>query len=246
MAQKAAKPPDIWGLDFNPIWPFWNTIAGTAGFRFLNPEGTKFQMESEPAVWATEFVNDLINKHRLAPKVGDLKEELFIPGKTVFELQGPYRMPNLRQANAPFVPIHLPIKTQRYAPNGGQNVSVFKQANKDLEAAAAKFAMWMASPASQVFVILATGGTDLPVSKSALEHPDLKAYAAKDKEYAVFLGELVYGDRIVPLPSGLGVYNKIQEILQEIWKGNKDVKGGLAEAQKIAQAQLDEDLKKAG
>jgi len=244
MAQKAAKPPEIWGLDWITHFTYWHGVAGTAGFTPLNPDGTKFLLDSEPAVWATTFINDLINKHKLAPRPGDIKEEQFKDGKTVFELQGPFRMPRLRNEwKLPFGVVHLPVKTKRFAPAGGQNVAVFKLKNKDQEAAAAKLAMWMGSPATQVFVILNSGGTDIPVSKSAMEHPDLKAHAAKDKEYGIFLAEVPYMGREPGLPSGYKVFSKAGERLNEIFLGKVDVKTGMDTLQKEAQVQLEEDLK---
>ena len=50
---------------------------------------------------------------------------------TVFEIQGPYRIPVLRLNKAPdFLTVHMPVhpvKKQVFAANGGHNLIIFKE-----------------------------------------------------------------------------------------------------------------------
>ena len=141
------------------------------------------------------MISDWMNAYQLAPYKDNWEGELFHDGKTVFESQGPYRLPTLRQRGDVFKVIHTPIQTKRHAPNGGQNVAVFHQNNADLLDAALIFAQYAVSADAQVFVIRASGGTNLPVSKSVLEHEGYKGLIAADPDYAAFAAELPYGGR---------------------------------------------------
>ena len=97
-AQKAANPPDVWGWDYHPrSLSRWDQVGGSAGFTWLNEDQTRWNFDSDEAIWATQMISDWMNAYQLAPYRDEWGGELFHDGKTVFESQGPYRLPPPRR-----------------------------------------------------------------------------------------------------------------------------------------------------
>ena len=249
MAQKAANPPEVWGWDYHPrSITRWDQVAGSAGFKWLNEEQTRWNFDSDEAIWATQMISDWMNAYQLAPYKDEWGGELFHDGKTVFESQGPYRLPTLRKRGDVFKAIHTPIQTKRHAPNGGQNIAVFVQANADILDAGLRFAQYAVSADAQVFVITASGGTNLPVSKSVLNHEGYQGLIANDPDYATFAAELPNGGRYPGLPSGYGGFQGqlFSEGFHKVWRGELTAEEGMKVIQDIAQVQLEADIARMG
>ena len=110
------------------------------------------------------------------------------------------------------------------------------------------FAQYAVSADAQVFVITASGGTNLPVSKSVLEHEGYKGLIAADPEYATFAAELPYGGRYPGLPSGYGGFQGqlFSEGFHKVWRGELTAEEGMKVVQDIAQVQLEADIARMG
>jgi ABC-type glycerol-3-phosphate transport system substrate-binding protein len=144
--------------------------------------------------------------------------------------------------------IHTPIQSKRHAPNGGQNVAVFNQTDANILDASLRFAQYAVSADAQVFVIRASGGTNLPVSKSVLNHEGYQGLIADDPDYATFAAELPNGGRYPGLPSGYGGFQGelFSEGFHKVWRGELTAEEGMKVIQGIAQVQLEADLARMG
>ena len=115
-ARKAMAPPDVWGLDLNWSYVFWAMWVGAAGGRPLTRDNRRLTLTTPPVLEATTFMLDLV-RSGIAPP--ESSPELFVKGQTVFEHQGSYRLATLRQNNATFGVVHMPLKTEVFVSSSG-------------------------------------------------------------------------------------------------------------------------------
>ena len=166
---------------------------------------------------------------------------------TVFEVQGPYRLPTFRETKARepltiHVPVH-PVKKQIHAVNGGHSLLVFKDAPVQQRTAAAQVAKWMNAPHAQAQMGIRNF---IPVSKSVTNDPALQAYVKTDPAFQGFLDLAPYGWRWPSLPSYERISKAIQDSVDAIMRQEIGPKAGLEKAQREAQALLDEDVRLMG
>jgi sn-glycerol 3-phosphate transport system substrate-binding protein len=240
LVQKGNKPPDRWGYDTD--WGDWSGWLGSAGGHPISDDGQKVTMTTPEAQDALTYRANLAKIGVTPPKAAG---ELFNKTKgtgVVFEYQGPYRIPTLRQNGVTdFAVVPLPIKKTAFAGNGGHAMVVFKGVPADRKHAAAQVAMWMNAPHAQAQMCI--HATSLPVSKMALQSKELQDYLGTDPQFKGFVDLAPYGWRWPALPSYPKISAAIQSAVNDIYTGKASVQDGLTKGQQDAQVLLDQDLK---
>ena|GEM_PF-574031 len=251
-ANKAAKPPTIWGLDLGRYggwaqYTFWANLGASNGFKLLSDDGTKVQFDSPEAREITQWHVDLINNYHLAPPDEKFGKELLATAETAFEQQGSFRMPLLRQKNVNFGVVANPVspKTkQRYADGGGHSLAVMHTANSDRIAAAATFARYFSGTEGQLTMALT--GTMFPINRAAQQDKSYQDYLAKDPQYKVFADELPNTGRAPAMPSFDKFMTTLGQALLDAYALKKDVSAAHVAAQPVLQSILDDDLRQSG
>ena len=242
MATKFVRP-DMTVLSMN--WVFWANWLRTTGATPVSADSKKITVDTAEGLQVMDLLQGFI-KNGLMPADGKTETYREAKNDTVFELQGPYRIPTLRQNNAPdFGVIHLPVhpqKRQIVTNNGGHNMAIFKEVPVDRRHGAAMVVKWMNEPHAQAQMCIQA--TSLPVSKAALASKELQDYLKTDPQFKGFVDLAPYGWRWPALPSLPKINTALNGNVSKILKQEVGVKDGLATAQREAQLLLDEDVKR--
>ncbi len=240
--------PDI--VPLSMAWAgTWRHWLGTMGGGLITKDFKKITADTPEMLEVMQFYLDLL-KRGIILKTPDGQGALFetyllARNDTVFEVQGPYRMPALDQKGVPpyltiHVPVH-PVKKQLAAGNGGWNVVVFKDAPLERRKAALEVAKWMNAPYAQTQFCIRS--INIPVSKATLESKEFQEYARANPAFKGFADLAPYGWRWPALPS----YAKISKVADDgvvaIMREEVGAKAGLARIQQEAQTMLDDDLR---
>lgn len=241
-ASAKASKPDRVVLSMN--WGFWLLLLRTTGGSPISADAKKMTIDTPELLETIEFMQGMI-KAGYAPADGKTETYREAKNDTVFELQGPYRIPTLRQANAPaFGVIHAPVNPRKKiiaTTNGGHNVVIFKETSAERRAASAQLARWLNAPHAQAQMCIKA--TSLPVSKAAFGSKELQDYVKTDVEMKGFIDLAPNGWRWPALPSWPKLNKAVQDAVNAILKNEISPRDGLAKAQRDAQALLDVDVK---
>jgi ABC-type glycerol-3-phosphate transport system substrate-binding protein len=230
----------------------WGTYIhwlGTTGSRVISKDNKTITFDTPEMLQVAEHLLDML-KRGIFQKTPDGKGALFETYKlakndTVFEMQGPYRIPVLRQAKAPdFLTIHTPVhpvKKQVFSSNGGHNMIIFKDIPPEKRQAAAQVAKWMNGPHAQAQICIKSNS--IPVSKAAAESKELQDYLKTDAAFKGFVDLAGLGWRWPTLPSYAKISGALGTMVTNIMLEQTSPKAGLAAAQKEAQGYLDDDVK---
>jgi multiple sugar transport system substrate-binding protein len=239
--------PDLLPLSLG--WGAYGHYLRTTGASVITKDAKKITVDTPEMLQVMELFLDYLKSGiaKLTPDGKTGLNETYRQAKndTVFEVQGPYRIPTLRQANAPdFLTIHIPVhpgKRQIAANNGGHNMIVLKEVPVERRRAAALVAKWMNAPHAQAQMCIRA--TSIPVSKGAMESRELQDYLKTDAPFKGFVDLAPYGWRWPALPSYGKITTTIQDNVDAILRQEIGVKAGLAKAQQEAQLLLDEDVR---
>jgi multiple sugar transport system substrate-binding protein len=247
VAQRFVRP-DI--VPLSMAWAgTWRHWLGTMGGRIISKDNRKITADTPEMLEVMELDLDLL-KRGIALKAADGKSALFetyqlAKNDTVFEVQGPYRIPTMRQKNAPpFGTIHMPVhpvKKQVFAGNGGWNMAVFKEVPAERRHAAALVAQWNNAPLAQSKFCIQS--INIPVSKATLESKEFQDYSKANPDFKGFADLAPNGWRWPALPSYAKINAAVDNGVQAIIRQDIGVKAGLTKLQQEAQTLLDEDLK---
>lgn len=240
LAQKGNKPPDRWGYDWN--WVLWNDWLGSAGGHPISTDGQKITMTTPEAQDTLTYLANLLKIGVTPPKsMGELFNTTKATG-VVFETQGPYRLPTLRQNKITDIAVvPTPIKKTAFASNGGHNVSVFQGIPANHKQAAARVTMWLNAPHAQAQMCIQA--TSLPVSNAAFQSKELQDYLKTDPQLKGFVDLAPHGWRWPALPSYAKIAGALNLAVSTILTGKVSVQDGLTQGQQAAQVLLDQDLK---
>lgn len=246
MASRFVRP-DV--ISYSNAWSTYGHYLRTAGGLLISKDARKMQVDTPEMLEVMEHFLDLLNSRIMQPnadgKAGLSETYRSAKNDTVFESQGPYRIPTLRQVNAPdFGVIHIPIHPQKKAiaaSNGGHSMIVFKDVPVERRAASAQVAKWMNAPHAQAQMCIKA--TSIPVSKAAMESKELQEYLKTDLPFKGFVDLAPFGWRWPPLPSYGKIIPAIQTNLDAIMRKEQGIKAALSNAQREAQLILDEDVK---
>ena len=245
IAKRASRPPDVWGLDKAWQASQWTIWAGSNGATMFNKEKTKVTLTQPESVAALEFLANMTHGLGLIPPedIG----ELLVKGQTVFEPQGPYRMPVLREAGARFEPILPPRGPQKpTAFNWGSmySVIVLKSSDAAKQRAAAIAALGALGDDAQVTMCKIHLG--LPASKSALDSAPYQQVLTADKQMKTF-ADMFSTCWILPaVPSFAQMDTLRNTMMTQVYRRQESIRNALGEAERQAQLLLDADLAKAG
>jgi ABC-type glycerol-3-phosphate transport system substrate-binding protein len=242
--------PDV--IPYSNAWGTYGHYLRTTGGLIISKDAKKMQVDTPEMLQVMEHFLDLLNSRIMqtnpAGTAGLSETYRNAKNDTVFESQGPYRIPTLRQANAPdFGVIHIPVHPQKKAiaaSNGGHSMIVFKDVSVERRAAAAQVAKWMNGPQAQAQMCIRA--TSIPVSKAAMEAKELLEYLKTDAPFKGFVDLAPYGWRWPPLPSWGRIVPAIQTNLDAIMRKEIGIKAGLTKAQQESQLLLDEDVRLMG
>ena len=247
MAQKFVRPEMVpLSMAWAGTWRHW---LGTMGARIISKDNRKITADTPEMLEVMELDLDLL-KRGIALKTPDGKGALFetyqlAKNDTAFEVQGPYRIPTMRQKNAPpFMTIHIPVhpvKKQIMAGNGGWNMAIFKEAPVERRHAASLVAQWTNAPHAQAQFCIQS--INIPVSKATLESKVFQDYTKAEPAFKGFADLAPYGWRWPALPSYAKINAAVDTTVQTIIRQEIGIKAGLAQIQREAQTLLDEDLK---
>ncbi len=227
----------------------WRHWLGTMGARIISRDSKKITADTPEMLEVMQLYLDLL-KRGIILKTPDGQNALFetyqqAKNDTVFEVQGPYRIPTLDQKGVPpyltvHVPVH-PVKKQLSAGNGGWSVVVFKDIPVERRRAAASVGMWMNSPGPQTQFCIRS--INIPVSKATLESKEFQEYSRNNPAFKGFADLAPYGWRWPALPS----YAKINKVADDgvisIMREEIGARAGLTKMQQEAQTLLDDDLR---
>jgi multiple sugar transport system substrate-binding protein len=245
-AQKLLKPGIV---TLSMAWAgTWNHWLGTTGQRPISKDVKKITFDTPEMLQVMEMYLDFL-KRGIIQKTADGKGALFetyrdAKNDTVYEVQGPYRIPVIRQNKGPdFGTVHIPVNPttkQVFASNGGHNLIVFKDVPTQKRAAAAQVAKWLNAPHAQAQMCI--NATSIPVSRSVGDTKELQDYLKTDAAFKGFVDLAPNGWRWPTLPS----FSKISPILDgavtSIMLEQMGAKAALADAQQKAQQLLDADV----
>lgn len=241
---KASNPPEYWGFTYGAGSLNFLIFYGMAGGQLMNPEQTKWAVDNAVGRDTMQWLYDLAWKRQVvpAPPPGELMRKG--EGKVAFDISGNFRLPRLRQAGVDAGAAPMPVNKVPYTMAHGAAYPVFKVANKDVQHAAARFAMWQNSPSFQVGFV--AGARNLPVSKAALAHPDYQKVVAEDPAFKAFTDQTGFAWRVPTYPSGRRSEVAMSEFLKKGLLNEIGLNEALSEGQRAAQIVLDNDLKQYG
>lgn len=239
--------PDV--IPYSNAWGTYGHYIRTTGSRIISKDVKLMQVDTPEMLQVMEHFIDLLKSNIMKlsadGKTGLSETYRQAKNDTVFESQGPYRIPTLRQANSPdFGVIHIPVHPQKKeiaASNGGHNMIVMKDVPVERRAAAAQAVRWMNAPHAQAQMCIKA--TSIPVSKGTMESKELVDYLKTDLPFKGFVDLAPYGWRWPALPSFGKITAAIQTNIDAIMRQEVGIKAGLTQAQKEAQLLLDDDIK---
>ena len=245
-AQKFVKPGII---PFSMAWGSYVYWLGTMGSRAISKDAKTITFDTPEMLQVVEHMQDL-QKRGITLKTADGKAGLdeqyrLAKNDTVFEFQGPYRIPVLRDQKAPdFQTIHMPVhpvKKQVFAANGGHNMMIFKEIPPERRAAAAQVAKWMNAPHAQAQMCIKA--TSIPVSKGVAESKEMQDYLKTDAPFKGFVDLAGNGWRWPTLPNWTNITGALTTAITAIMTEQTSPKSGLADGQQKAQQFLNDDVK---
>jgi maltose-binding protein MalE len=172
--------------------------------------------------------------------------ELVVKGQTVFEPNGPYRMPIWRDAGIKFQPILPPRGPNKpTAHNWGSMYSLIVLKSTDEAKQRATTIAALGALADDAQVPMCKIHLGWPASKSALASAPYQALLAADKEMKAF-ADMYSSCWILPaIPSFAAIDTLRGTMMTKIYKRQDSIKNALLDAETQGQRLLDEDLARA-
>ena len=241
IAKRAARPPDVWGLDLAWDTTNWQIWAGSNGARFINKEQTRITYTQPESLNAVEFLSKLTHGLGLVPL--EPAGELLVKGQTVFERQGPYRMPVLRDAGVRFEPILMPRGPDKPTPYNLASMYsflFFKSADPARRRAALQVALGCLADGPQTAMCRIHLG--MPVSRGAQQSDAFQQYLAQDKQMKTFAEMMPAVDVYPAVPSLEQMWTLRTEAMVKVYRRQDNARNAMLECEQQTQRLLDQDL----
>jgi ABC-type glycerol-3-phosphate transport system substrate-binding protein len=241
IARRAARPPDVWGLDIGWDNTGFEKWTGSNGVRTVDKDQTKVSFVQPAAVEAIEFLANLTHGLQLVPPTS--QGELLIKGQTVFEPQGAYRMPVLREAGVRFEPIDFPRGPQHkaapYKLGSMYSFIVFKSSDPAKQQAAARVALGCLMDDAQTAMCKVHLG--LPATTTAADSSAYKQYLAQDRQMKAFV-DMSPSFQVRPsFPSVEEMWKNVDQAMGKVYRREDSIRNALLEAERQTQRLLDAD-----
>ncbi|MBI1218235.1 MAG: extracellular solute-binding protein [Rhodobacteraceae bacterium] len=232
-----------WGVRIPTAgFPYWlyQGLAIPNDANLASADGTKVFFDTPQAIEAAQFMLDLTTKDKvMEPGTLDwgATPKAFFEGNSAIIWTTTGNLTNITQ-NAPF-PFgvgYLPAKKHFGAPTGGGNWYLFKQSTDEQKKAAVDFVEWMTAPDQAAKWTMATG--------YVAPRPDdwdtqaLKDYVVKVPGALVARNQLEYAGPELTVDQNVAITQYLNDALEAIMSGQKDVASAMHEAQSKAVAAL--------
>src|SRR5215204_4871809 len=232
-----------WGVQIpSSGFPYWlfQGLTTPAGAILMNPEGDRTFYDKPEVVEALQYWVDLSRKHRVHPpgivEWGTTPRDFF-ERKVAMMWTTTVNLTNVRSnAKFPFGVAMLPAQRRRGSPTGGGNFYIFKQASREQQAAALKFAQWMTSPERAAQWGIDTGY--VAVRPDAWETPAMKKYVEGFPAAAVARDQLPHAVAELSTHDNQRVTKALNDGLQAALTGAKPADRAMKDAQAEAERLL--------
>jgi sn-glycerol 3-phosphate transport system substrate-binding protein len=199
-------------------WYFQGGVYSYGGL--ISDEDFAIHLTEEPAVKLATLWQDMVFKDKTAMPSTTHNDLLNRQVAMVFGSTG--SMGNLlSRADFQVIPAFMPAGTQNLVPVGG-SVLAMTSTDKWRQQGAWEFMKFMTGAESNAKIVINTGY--LPVSYSAVEHPDITAYFDANPERAVAIEQLPYTRpqaSVISLGKGTEI---LRQMVEKLLIGNMDVK----------------------
>jgi ABC-type glycerol-3-phosphate transport system substrate-binding protein len=247
IAKRAAKPPDVWGLSVGWRSSGYTTWAASNGTSWLSKDGTKISFTHPEGMAGVELLTRLTNGLKLMPLGANQKSagELIVKGQTVFEPNGPYRLPVWKQAGVTRVE-GVPFPRGPHKPttyNWGTLYSfiVFKSSDPAKQRASVQAALGALADDAQAAHAVSDYG--LPVTKTGKEAPAYRQYVAQEPLMKQF-ADMFPSCQVDPAIPSQGEMRAIMDTtMLKIYDQQEGARNALLGAEREIQALHDADLK---
>jgi ABC-type glycerol-3-phosphate transport system substrate-binding protein len=223
----------------------WHLFGGTNGSGFLSEDGTKVTITSPEAVETTQWLVDLVQRHRIATteRVSAQIEVHFQTGQGLFEAQGSYRIPLWRQSQLDFGVLPMPVKKTPSTYSASHYGGVFKQANEDRVIGAIKLLLWATKPSVNARFCREDGWN--PMFGATARDPLITRWIAEDPMQKVFVDVTPTARNVAVLPNQSAFYAPFNNAFRAMFAGQMGVSEGLTTAARQMQVVLDDVLSRA-
>jgi ABC-type glycerol-3-phosphate transport system substrate-binding protein len=239
LSKKAARPPDLWGMDVGWRSSGWQMFAGSNGTSWINKDRTKVQFTQPESVAGVDFLQRFTFGLGLMPPGADQKTagELMGVGKTVFEPQGPYRVPIFRANGVTRLgAVTWPRGPQKPTTfNWGTLYSsfVFRSTDPAKERATVQAAVAALSDDAQM--AHATTDLGMPVTKTGKDGAEYQKFLAGEPIVKQFVDMFPSCDVWPAIPSGDEMRQIMDRTMLEIYQQKTAPKAGMEAAERELQ-----------
>ena len=253
------SPPKTWDQLRSAARRIAALGGGVQGFEIYTQPGEGLTWQLQPYIW--QAGGDFLNRRYTGPAfnnaagrkalnflVGLIRTDhvteagqwgAFDKGQAGMRIDGSWMVGIYRdQAPFSFGTAMIPIPAGgRHATNmGGEQIFVFKGGSAAQRAAAAKFALWLASTPVQVQWDIRTNF--MPVRASVARAKALKAYVGREPRLKPFVNQQKYARARPPIPQYPAVSDAFSKAIEPAFYGRVSVNQALANAARAVSAAL--------
>lgn len=222
----------VYGIDFYHWGWLFEAWIGQNGGRILADDFSEFIFNSEEAVEAMEFVQDMVHKHGVATFNSSsegydmfFSERLAMTMRSTASLQS-----NIKTATFDLGVAPLPYHKEHYAPIGGANFFMFDTGTQEQKDAAWKFLMYLIEPDNFAEFAINTGY--MVAYEEAYQNEKLQAHLKNEPRANVTYQQLDYAYPRPQVPFWQEVHNELNWLWDQMFVEKGDVKQALDEVVK--------------
>jgi ABC-type glycerol-3-phosphate transport system substrate-binding protein len=221
LSKQAARPPDVWGMSVGWRSSTWQLFSGSNGVSWISKDQTKVKFTSPENYAGVEFLTRYTFGDGLLPLGSSQKTagELLVKGQTVFEPQGPYRIPDLRTAGVTRLGAVLwprgPQHPTAYNWGSLYSTMVFKNQDPAKERASLEAAAAVLSDEAQAAHAMTDLG--LPVTKTATAAATYQRFLAGEPVVKAFVAMFPSCDVWPAIPSGDDMRNILDSTMGDLY-----------------------------
>jgi sn-glycerol 3-phosphate transport system substrate-binding protein len=196
LTRRQGDQTSVWGFEVPIDWWFWYGMLHQAGGRLLSQDGTQATFAQEPGRRALGTLVDMTLKDKTMKhppgrdySAWQVANTDFLNEKVAMIWTSTAFLSYFQKnARFDFGTAFLPGDARRAVPTGGTFFVMMKKAPEAQKAAAWEFMRWMTEPAQTARWSMSTGY--MPVRRSALELPQVKAFYEENPDYTTAMDQL--------------------------------------------------------
>lgn len=218
-----------YGIGLRPNVDIFATFFFSAGGEWLDAKG-KVNVNSPAGVKALQYMNDLLNKYKVAYYVPGYIDADFGAGKVAMYLTTSPGLSYTAESVAgkfDWSAAPLPYAEAKYkaTPVAGTDLAIFSKATEAEQQAAWKFVKWMVEPRQTAK--WAIGTSYIPVRKSAMYLETMKKWFAEHPREEQSLQQLRYIKYDPNIAAWSTIRNDISEAVEKVFLSKATVKEAL-------------------